>query len=192
MSKADISTTPILSRRAVLAGIASAAALPFAATIPTTAAAAPAGNPSTTPHPDAKLFELGVEYERLLAIEEPLKAESDRLWNVADRLRYEKLGVDPDDGEARRAVSELSYSKWMETRDAADEEVGYNKAWKKTNRASRKTEGIGKKILKIEPTTMAGLLVRIRVIETHDELLKCEPDEQLLADIRCFAKRGAA
>jgi hypothetical protein len=39
MSKADISTTPIRSRRAVLAGIASAAALPIAAGIPTTAAA---------------------------------------------------------------------------------------------------------------------------------------------------------
>jgi hypothetical protein len=40
MSKADISTTPIRSRRAVLAGIASAAALPIAATAPTAALAA--------------------------------------------------------------------------------------------------------------------------------------------------------
>jgi hypothetical protein len=39
MSKADISTTPILARRAVLAGIASAAALPIAAAIPTAAEA---------------------------------------------------------------------------------------------------------------------------------------------------------
>jgi hypothetical protein len=39
MSKAVISTTPIRSRRAVLAGIATAAALPIAAGIPTTAAA---------------------------------------------------------------------------------------------------------------------------------------------------------
>jgi hypothetical protein len=37
MSKANISTTPIRSRRAVLAGIASAAALPIAAAVPTTA-----------------------------------------------------------------------------------------------------------------------------------------------------------
>jgi hypothetical protein len=37
MSKADISTTPIRSRRAVLAGIASAAALPIAAAIPASA-----------------------------------------------------------------------------------------------------------------------------------------------------------
>jgi hypothetical protein len=35
MSKADISTTPILPRRAVLAGIASTAALPIAVGVPT-------------------------------------------------------------------------------------------------------------------------------------------------------------
>jgi hypothetical protein len=39
MSKADVSTTPIRSRRAVLAGIASAAALPIAAAVPTIAPA---------------------------------------------------------------------------------------------------------------------------------------------------------
>jgi hypothetical protein len=49
MSKADISTTPILARRAVLAGIASAAALPVAAAIPTTSLkAAPAIDPAFT------------------------------------------------------------------------------------------------------------------------------------------------
>jgi hypothetical protein len=46
MSKADISTTPILPRRAVLAGIASAAALPVAAAIPTTLMAGPAVDPA--------------------------------------------------------------------------------------------------------------------------------------------------
>ena len=40
MSQADISTTPIRSRRAVLAGIASASALPSAVGIPATALAA--------------------------------------------------------------------------------------------------------------------------------------------------------
>ena len=46
MSKADISPTPIRSRRAVLAGIASAAALPAAAVIPATALPT-AGLPAT-------------------------------------------------------------------------------------------------------------------------------------------------
>jgi hypothetical protein len=41
MSKADVSTTPIRSRRAVLAGLASTAALPIAAIVPADA---------TTPH----------------------------------------------------------------------------------------------------------------------------------------------
>lgn len=44
MSKADILPTPIRSRRAVLAGLASAAAVPIVAAIPTTAQAMPAAS----------------------------------------------------------------------------------------------------------------------------------------------------
>jgi hypothetical protein len=143
---------------------------------------------TTGPHPDAKLVELGVEYERLLALEEPLSEESARLWNAADRLRYQKLGIDPEDKEACRAALDDRHSEWMEARNSADKEVGYDKAWHKTDRASRKTARIGKKILKIAPTTITGLLVRARVIETHDEICDIEPAEQLLAEIRDFAK----
>jgi hypothetical protein len=46
MSKANISTTPIRSRRAVLAGIAASAALPIAAALPV---AAPAFAVTTDP-----------------------------------------------------------------------------------------------------------------------------------------------
>lgn len=62
MSKADSPTTLIRSRRAVLAGIASAAALPIAAAIPTTAPAmpdfeqSPPTFPDLAPHPDVELF----------------------------------------------------------------------------------------------------------------------------------------
>jgi hypothetical protein len=100
---------------------------------------------TTGPHPDAKLVELGVEYERLLALEEPLSEESARLWNAADRLRYQKLGIDPEDKEACRAALDDRHSEWMEARNSADKEVGYDKAWHKTDRASRKTARIGKK-----------------------------------------------
>jgi hypothetical protein len=148
--------------------------------------------PTTTPHPDAELLELGSEYERLWATEVPLEEESERLWNAADRRRYEKLGVDPDDKEACRAALDNRHSEWNAVREIADKEVGYNKAWRKWNRASLNTERVGKKILKIAPNSMAGLLVRIRVIETHDGVLDCEPAEQLLAEIRDFAKRAAA
>ena len=144
------------------------------------------------PHPDAKLLALGIEYERLLAIEEPLSEESKRLWNAADRLRYEKLGIDPEDKEARFAALDDRHSEWNEAREVADKELGYHKAWKKMDRASSKTARVGKKILKIAPATTAGLLARIRVIETHDEILDCEPAEQLLEEIRDFAKRVAA
>jgi hypothetical protein len=60
------------------------------------------------------------------------------------------------------------------------------------DRASSKTARVGKKILKIAPATMAGLLARVRVIETHDEILVGEPTENLVAEIRDFAKRAAA
>jgi hypothetical protein len=50
----------------------------------------------------------------------------------------------------------------------------------KMNRASRQTKCGGKKILKIAPNTVAGLLVMIRVVETHDQIVDGEPAEQLL------------
>ena len=176
----------------IAAGGAVAAAI--AAAVPAIApATATPVDPLIAPHPDAKLEELGLEYERLWAIEEPLAEESERLWNGADRLRYEKLGVDPDDLEARRAALDNRHNEWIAAREIADEEVGYDRAWGKTNRASLKTVRIGKKILKIAPNTMAGLLVKIRVIETHgEEILHCEPAEQLIMEIRDFAKRVAA
>jgi hypothetical protein len=187
-------TTNTTTRRSLLTIAAGGAVAAIAAAVPTIApATATPVDPLIAPHPDAKLLELGLEYERLWAIEEPLRSNSSGLWNAADRRRYEKLGVDPDDIEARRAALDDRHSEWNAAREIADEEVGYNKAWGKTNRASLKTERIGKKILKIAPNTMAGLLVRIRVIETHEgEILDCEPAEQLIMEIRDFAKRVAA
>jgi hypothetical protein len=61
MSKADNSTTLIRSRRAVLAGIASAAALPIAAATPTAVLAASAAQTF-----DSELIELGARYEPLV------------------------------------------------------------------------------------------------------------------------------
>ena len=138
--------------------------------------------------PDAALIELGVEYERLLAIEKPLRAELHRLDDMTARLRYEKMGLDPEDPEARRAATNERWGEWMAARDLAGKEIGYDKAWDKMNRAWKKTARIGRKIHKIKPTTVAGLLVRVRVIETHDEIFRLEPDEQLLIEIKGFAK----
>jgi hypothetical protein len=47
-------------------------------------------------------------------------------------------------------------------------------------------------IVKIAPNTVAGLLVMIRVVETHDRILDGKPAEQLLTEIRDFAKRVSA
>jgi hypothetical protein len=49
MSKADICTTPIRSRRVVLTGMAAAAAIPIAAALPTAAPAFPALEVTTDP-----------------------------------------------------------------------------------------------------------------------------------------------
>jgi hypothetical protein len=138
--------------------------------------------------PDAALIELGAEYERLLISESPFKEELDQLSNASDRLRYQKLGIDPDDVEACRAAARERWTEWMNAGDVASKESGYSKSWDKMNRASKKTTRIGRKILKIKPGTVAGLLIRVRVIETHDEICKTEPLEALLAEIRDFAK----
>jgi hypothetical protein len=121
--------------------------------------------------PDAALIELGAEYERLLAIEQPLRAQSDRLWVGARRLHMEKLGIDPKDDKARCTALNERYDEWI--------------------RASSKTARIGRKILKIRPATTTGLLVRLSVITTHDEICKTEPLKALQAEMRGFAKGRA-
>ena len=50
---------------------------------------------------------------------------------------------------------------------------------------------MGRKILKIKPKTKEGFLLRVRVIETHDEICKMEPVDQLLAEINNFAELTA-
>jgi hypothetical protein len=142
--------------------------------------------------PTPKLIELGRDFERLLAIEEPLHEETERLWNAADQLRYEKLGIDPDDKEACQNAINHRYREWMEARDAADDEVGYHEAWRRMNRASGKTAAVAKKIFKAPPPiTPAGLLVRVRVIEAHGEIFNVEPFGRLADEVRDFAKRMA-
>lgn len=85
-----------------------------------------------------------------------------------------------------------SHAEWNQVWEAAATKVGYHGAWKAWNRASEKTGRLGKKILKRKPMTAAGLLVRARVIETHDEICKSESPEQLMKEIRSFAKRSRA
>jgi hypothetical protein len=145
--------------------------------------AAPAVN-----RPDADLLALGAEFEALLAAEKPLKTKMEDLSDQADRLRYERMGIDPDDAEARNRAAQDRWQEWMQVRAAAGTEIGCDKAYDLWNRASEKTGRLGKKILKIKPITAAGLLVRARVIETHDEICEMEAPEQLMAEIKAFAK----
>jgi len=145
--------------------------------------------PAVAPvNPDAKLVELGREFERLLAIEEPLQKEHARLSSECSRLHSTKLAYDPDDHEAKRNIA---WDDWNNAWKEADEETGRHAAYDKWNKASMRTAKIGKKILKLAPKTTEGFLIRVRVIETHDEIGKMEPVDQLLAEIRNFAKLAA-
>lgn len=105
MSKADFSTTTIRSRRAVLAGVASAAALPIVAALPT-AARALASVPSlnmTTPHADAELLALADQY-------------------VVAYKKYSELNlaIDRMEGAARSGRLPRGYRKAERERDSAE------------------------------------------------------------------------
>ena len=79
------------------------------------------------------------------------------------------MGFDPDDPAARRTTVEARYVEWHETWEAAATEVGYHEAWEAWNSASEATARVGEEIFKIAPKMNAGLLVRLRVIEEHDD-----------------------
>ncbi len=145
--------------------------------------------PAAAPvNPDAKLVELGREFERLLAIEVPHKDEHARLSEESSRLHGTKLGYDPDDQQAMR---NFPWDDWNNAWKEADKETGRSAAWHKWNQASARTARVGRKILKIKPKTKEGFLLRVRVIETHDEICKMEPVDQLLAEINNFAELTA-
>lgn len=176
-------------------------ALSAVATIPTAAPALPAVTdtdptapalpaPTAKPHPDAALLELGREFERLLAVEKSLKKELDRLNDAVERIRCETMGFGEDRKACWNAAADDRLAEWNQAWEAAAARLGYHGAWKAWNRASEKTGRLGKKILKQKPMTAAGLLVRARVIETHDEICQSESPEQLIKEIRSFAKRA--
>jgi hypothetical protein len=121
-------------------------------------------------------------------VEEPLGKRSSQLYELTDRVQCEKLGVDPDDDAAIKEIARTRYDEWTNAWDAAAHETRYLNAARKWNRASEKTGRVGKKILKLKPMTPEGYLIRVRVIETQDEILKIEPAEQLMAEIKTFAK----
>jgi hypothetical protein len=139
------------------------------------------------PHTDSELIDLGKQYEELLSAERPLERESHRLYEVADRRRYERMGIDPDDKEACNLAARDRWAEWVDFRGAAGKEVGYDNAYDTWHRASKKTARVGRKIMKQKAHTAEGLRIKARVIETHDEVCSAEPQDQLLAEIRSFA-----
>jgi hypothetical protein len=136
---------------------------------------------------DIKLLELGRQYEDMLAVERPLARESSRLHRAADRRQREIMGFDPDDDNFSFKIG----ARWQEGLAAwatASKEVRYDQAARAWNRACRRTARVGKEIMKLQATTPAGLLVKARVVETHDEICRSEAPQQLMAEIRAFAR----
>jgi hypothetical protein len=145
------------------------------------------------PHEDAALINLGIEYARLLDIETPLHAEKTRLRHDALRQRWERLGINPDDDAACAAAfnDRDRYEEVLASNKIADHENGYDRACQKWNRAQKATARVGNKFSPIGPDTLAGLMIVLHVIETHDELRDVEPKEAMLAEIRDFARHQA-
>lgn len=139
------------------------------------------------PARDKELIALGEKFESLVTLEEPLRKECERLSEAADRLRYERMGVDPDDKTACDVAAKDRWSEWLSIRRETGAAVGCNHAYRAWNAASEKTGRIGKKILRLKAESAQGLLIKARVIETHDEIGEDEPADQLMEEIRRFA-----
>ena len=88
-------------------------------------------------------------------------------------------------------TAEDRWSEWMSVRTETGEAVGYGHAYTAWNAASEKTGRIGKKILRLKAESAQGLLIKARVIETHDEVGDCEPADQLMDEIKRFAGASA-
>jgi hypothetical protein len=116
MSKADISTTPILPRRAVLAGMASAAVIPTAAL-----GAAPSSDP------------IYAAIERHKAAMAP--------YDAAVAIRGAFRDADDDTGEEVERMDEAVYAAWESCTQAALD------------------------LINTQPTTLAGILAAIRVVQ---------------------------
>lgn len=157
-------------------------ALPIVAATPTTA---PTMNYDRGLRLDSELIHLGCEFERLLEIEQPLKRKSSRLYRATKKRREELLGISPNDREARHKFARERWEEWSSAWETASLEVGYGKAAKRWNDANKKTAKVATQITKLKPKTTVGLLIKARVIETHDFVVR-DPATYLQMTIKEF------
>ena len=196
MSKADDSTTPIRSRRAVLAGIAiTAAAVPIAAIVPADAA---------MPHDVDPAIALA---ERVVGawndFEAKCRVSSDCEdgvfeWEKLNRgptMRSVFVGSDADylaymaglssydpNPELRDPAKEYetAISEWAARRRTVERETGYTRAEKARERASDCFGDIRDELVDVRPTTIAGLRAKAHAARVSaDEGLQ----QQIVFDI---------
>ncbi|MEY9180353.1 hypothetical protein ABIG06_002275 [Bradyrhizobium sp. USDA 326] len=187
-----------VSRRSLMNVFVGAAAVAGAAIPPSLLAAKPAPNvrevPPVIANPDAELLSLGKQYERLLREEATFRRKSRRLHAATEARRDEIFGRDfACTEERRRTLSTEEFREWHGAWETASTETGHRAAHGAWCAACKRTRVVGRKILRIKAATLAGLLVRSRVLTTNGELLcRGEPIEQLEREIRAFALRCQA
>jgi hypothetical protein len=194
MSKADDFTTPIRSRRAVLAGIAT---LPIVAALPVAALAIP-------PNADDPVIALA---ERAIdawndfdakCIESSDCEEGVNEWrklNPGPTMREVFVGSDADylafhaglspydpNAELRDASKEYetAMSEWRARRRTVERETGYTRAEKAQERASERFGDIRDELVYVRPISIAGLRAKANAARvSSDEDLQ----QQIVFDI---------
>lgn len=141
-----------------------------------------------------ELFERAIEFELLVKSEKGLRSEFRDRRLMADRLAYEKAGIDPDDSKACASVHQSSdtFEAWRQAADAAEREIDSSNAWDKWNSAVNQRVKAGKEIKRRfgPPASQLGLLIHLRLLEVIED--QDDVADLMIAEIRAFFARGRA
>jgi hypothetical protein len=195
MSKANISTTPIRSRRAFLAGIAAVtAAVPVAAALP--ANALPFEDDPTIPLAH-RAIEAWNEFEAKCRVSSDCEdgviewrklnpgptMRSAFVGSNADYLAFHagRSAYDPNaDLDAAAKEYEMALADWAARRRLVERETGYTRAEKAQERASERFGNIRDELVYVRPITIAGLRAKAQAaMVSSDEDLQ----QQIVFDI---------
>ena len=131
-------------------------------------------------HPDARLIALGREHERLVAVWLPLWREMDRLSPLMDaamRKVQRTAGLRP-----------LARGEFLAAFEAASHASGHHAACEANNAALDEADAVANQIRAIPAQTLAGVLVKARVLMNvviHAKDMEI-PNELQNWDVQCF------
>jgi hypothetical protein len=188
MSKADSSTTPIRSRRAVLAGLASAGAI---AAIPTTAAAMPSPADPVIALA-ARVVDAWDDFEAKVSAQNDCE-EAVFEWrklNPGPTVRSVFTGSDAEylawiishdpSTDVTAKKYETDHADWKARERLVEREAGYTRADQARDRASDRFGDLRDDLVAVRPTTIAGLRAKAHAARvSSDEDLQ----QQIVFDI---------